>query len=336
MQRIVVIGASSGGIEALRMLLAGLPGDFPAAVCVVVHTAPQAPGVLPQIFARTSPLVVTNPRDGDALAPGRVYVAPPDRHLLVEPGRVRVTKGPRENRFRPAIDPLFRSAAQVFGPAAIGVVLTGSLDDGTSGLDVIKRLGGTAVVQDPADALYPSMPQSAIDHVAVDRVVRLADMAPLLVDLTRRPTKPSIGEAVPVEVEVEVKIAKEQNPVDAGLEHIGQPSPFACPECHGVLLQLKDSMRPRFRCHTGHAYSIDSLVAAVSEGVEGSLWNAVRSLEEAGLLLHALAAHVEKGHDTGDAARLREQAEQARRQSEEVRQLMNAREPLPAQPAGEK
>jgi two-component system chemotaxis response regulator CheB len=263
-------------------------------------------------------------------------VAPPDRHLLVEPGRVRVTKGPRENRFRPAIDPLFRSAAQVFGPAAIGVVLTGSLDDGTSGLDVIKRLGGTAVVQDPADALYPSMPQSAIDHVAVDRVARLADMAPLLVDLTRRPTKPSTGEAVPVEVEVEVKIAKDQNPVDAGLEHIGQPSPFACPECHGVLLQLKDAMRPRFRCHTGHAYSIDSLVAAVSEGVEGSLWNAVRSLEEAGLLLHALAAHVEKGHDTGDAARLREQAEQARRQSEEVRQLMNAREPLPAQPAGEK
>lgn len=318
------------------MLLAALPADFPAAVCVVVHTAPQAPGVLPQIFARTSALAVTNPRDGDALAPGRVYVAPPDRHLLVEPGRVRVTKGPRENRFRPAIDPLFRSAAQVFGPGAIGVVLTGSLDDGTSGLDVIKRLGGTAVVQDPADALYPSMPQSAIDHVAVDRVVRLADMAPLLVDLTRARTEPWTGEAVPVEVEVEVKIAKEDNPVDAGLEQIGRPSPFACPECHGVLLQFNDAMRPRFRCHTGHAYSIDSLVAAVSEGVEGSLWNAVRSLEEAGLLLQALAAHVEKGQDTGDAARLREQAEQARRQSEEVRQLMNAREPLPAQPAGEK
>jgi two-component system, chemotaxis family, protein-glutamate methylesterase/glutaminase len=336
MQRIVVIGASSGGIEALRTLLAALPGDFPAAVCVVVHTAPQAPGVLPQIFARTSPLVVTNPRDGDALVPGRVYVAPPDRHLLVEPGRVRVTKGPKENRFRPAIDPLFRSAAQVFGPGAIGVVLTGSLDDGTSGLDVIKRLGGTAVVQDPADALYPSMPQSAIDHVAVDRVVRLADLAPLLVDLTRTRTEPWTGETVPVEVEVEVKIAKEENPVDAGLEQIGRPSPFACPECHGVLLQFNDAARPRFRCHTGHAYSIDSLVAAVSEGVEGSLWNAVRSLEEAGLLLHELAAHVEKGHDIGDAARLREQAEQARRQAEELRQLLNAREPLAAQPTGPK
>jgi two-component system, chemotaxis family, protein-glutamate methylesterase/glutaminase len=241
---------------------------------------------------------------------------------------VRVTKGPRENRFRPAIDPLFRSAAQVFGPGAIGVVLTGSLDDGTSGLDVIKRLGGTAVVQDPADALYPSMPQSAIDHVEVDHVVGLADLAPLLVELTRAPTEPWTGESVPVEVEVEVKIAKEHNPVDAGLEQIGQPSPFACPECHGVLLQFKDASRLRFRCHTGHAYSIDSLVAAVSEGVEESLWIAVRSLEEAGLLLQMLAAHVREGHDARSAQRLLDQADRARRQSAEVRQLVNAREPL--------
>ena len=334
MQRIVVIGASAGGIEALRFLLAALPADFPAATCIVVHTAPQSPGVLPQIFARTSSLVVADPRDGDELAAGRVYVAPPDHHLLVEPGRVRVTKGPRENRFRPAIDPLFRSAAQVFGPNAIGVVLTGSLDDGTTGLDVIKRLGGTAVVQDPADALYPSMPQSAIDHVDVDHVVRLADVAPLLVELTRVRTEPWTGEAVPVEVEVEVKIAKEHNPVDAGLERLGRPSPFACPECHGVLLQFKDASRMRFRCHTGHAYSIDSLVAAVSEGVEESLWNAVRSLEEAGLLLQMLATHVSEGQDTGNAGRRREQAEQARRQSDEVRQLVNAREPL-AQETGQ-
>jgi two-component system, chemotaxis family, protein-glutamate methylesterase/glutaminase len=329
MQRVVVIGASSGGLEALRTLLAELPADFPAAVCVVMHTAPQAPGVLPDILAQRSPLVLTHPRDGDALKPGHVYVAPPDRHLLVEPGRVRVTKGPRENRFRPAIDPLFRSAAQVFGPGAIGVVLTGNLDDGTSGLDVIKRLGGTAVVQDPSDALYPSMPRSAIDHVEVDHVVRLADLARLLVELTRARTAPWTGESVPVEVEVEVKIAKEHNPVDAGLEKIGRPSPYACPECHGVLLQFKEGTRARFRCHTGHAYSIDSLVAAVSEGIEESLWIAVRSLEEAGLLLQTLAAQVDEGHDGGNADRLRQRAEEARRQSDEVRRLVNAREPLP-------
>jgi two-component system chemotaxis response regulator CheB len=334
MQRIVVIGASAGGIEALRTILGALPRDFPAAVCVVLHSAPEAPGVLPQILSRTSSLDVVLGRDQDTLQPGRVYVAPPDCHLLVEPGRVRVTKGPRENRFRPAIDPLFRSAAQVFGPGAIGVVLTGSLDDGTSGLDVIKRLGGTAVVQDPADALYPSMPQSAIARVEVDHVVRLSGLAPILVELTRARTEPWTGESVPVEVEVEVKIAKEHNPVDAGLEQIGRPSPFACPECHGVLLQFKDGARPRFRCHTGHAYSIDSLVAAVSEGVEESLWSAVRSLEEAGLLLQTLAAHVDAGHDTGNAERLREQAEQARRQSDQVRQLMNSREPLATEPSG--
>ncbi len=315
MQRIVAIGASSGGIEALRTLLGELPRDFPAAVCVVIHSAPQAPGVLPHIFARTSRLPVTHPRDGDTLEPGHVYVAPPDRHLLVEPGRVRVTRGPRENRFRPAIDTLFRSAAQVFGPGAIGVVLTGSLDDGTSGLDVIKRLGGTAVVQDPEDALYPSMPQSAIAHVAVDYVVPLAQLAPLLVGLTSVPAAARPAAPVPVEVEVEVKIAKEHNPVDAGLEQLGEPSPFACPECHGVLLQFKDRSRLRFRCHTGHAYSVDSLVAAVSEGVEESLWNAVRSLEEAGLLLQTLAAHVGKGEEKGDANALLEQAERARRQS---------------------
>src|SRR5581483_492929 len=225
--RIVGIGTSSGGIEALRVLLAALPADFPAPICIVIHTSTESPGIVPGILSRITPLPVRYAADGDALRAGHVYVAPPDRHLLVEPGRARVTKGPRENRFRPAIDPLFRSAAQVFGPGAIGVVLTGSLDDGTSGLDVIKRLGGTAVVQDPEDALYPSMPQSAIAHVAVDYVVPLAQLAPLLVGLTSVPAAAWPAAPVPVEVEVEVKIAKEHNPVDAGLEQLGEPSPFA-------------------------------------------------------------------------------------------------------------
>src|SRR4029078_1878243 len=150
---------------------AALPADFPAAICVVMHTAPQSPGVLHEILTRAGTLHAVSPTDGDALVPGRVYVAPPDYHLLLEPGRVRVTKGPRENLFRPAIDPLFRSAAQVYGPAAIGVVLSGNLDDGTAGLWAIKRLGGTAVVQDPDDALFDGMPRSAIERVAIDHVV---------------------------------------------------------------------------------------------------------------------------------------------------------------------
>src|SRR5688572_14863018 len=161
--------------------------------------------------------------DGCRLQPGHVYVAPPDQHLLVEPGHMRVTKGPREHNFRPAIDPLFRSAAQVYGPAAIGVILTGNLDDGTAGLWTIKKLGGVAVVQDPADALFPSMPRHALESIDADHVVPLARIASLLAELTETPATPDTV-AVPEHINVEVNIAKEQNPRDAGLERIGNPS----------------------------------------------------------------------------------------------------------------
>ena len=185
-KHIVVVGASAGGIEALRTLVGGLPAEFSAPVCIVMHTAPLSPGVLDNILSRAGRLPASNARMGERLRPGRIYVAPPDCHLLVEPGVLRVTKGPKENRFRPAIDPLFRSAAQVHGPAAIGVILTGNLDDGTAGLWAIKQLGGTAVVQDPQEALFPSMPRSAIEQVRVDHVVPLSDIAPLLVRLTSK------------------------------------------------------------------------------------------------------------------------------------------------------
>lgn len=278
--QLVVIGGSAGGIEALRTLVAGLPADFPAPVCVVVHTAPQAPGVLDEILSRAGPLHATNAIGGERIRPGRIYVAPPDFHLVVEPGMLRVMKGPLENRFRPAIDPLFRSAAQVYGPGVIGVILTGSLDDGTAGLWTVKQTGGTAIVQDPDEALYPGMPQNALNHVNVDHVVPLAGIAPLLVELTRVPAEVPDELAVPDQINVEVKIATEQNPIDAALERVGQPSRFACPECRGVLLQLKEGPYTRFRCHTGHAYSVNSLLAAISEQIDESGWVAIRALEE--------------------------------------------------------
>jgi len=183
-KRIVVIGASCGGIETLRELVAQLPEGFPAPICIVLHSAPDAPGILPAILSRAGVLPARNARDGDRLEPGIVLVAPPDYHLLIEPGIVRITKGPRENHFRPAIDPLFRSAAQVYGPGAVGVVLTGNLGDGTDGLWTIKRLGGTAIVQDPDDALFPAMPLNALNHVEVDRTVPVAALGPLLVQVT--------------------------------------------------------------------------------------------------------------------------------------------------------
>ena len=188
-ERIVVIGASSGGIAAIRKIVAELPAAFPVPICVVVHMSRDSPGILDQILDRAGELPATAARNGERIRSGHIYVAPPDSHLVLEPGVLRLTKGPKENRFRPAIDPLFRSAAQVYGPAATGVVLTGLLDDGTAGLWAIRQLGGISIVQDPADALFPSMPRSAIAYVAPDYIVPLSHVAPLLIALNERPVE---------------------------------------------------------------------------------------------------------------------------------------------------
>jgi two-component system, chemotaxis family, protein-glutamate methylesterase/glutaminase len=326
-KQLVVIGTSAGGIEALRILTAALPANFPAPICIVVHVAPQSPRLVHEILNRSGALPASSPRNGERLQGGRIYVAPPDHHLVVEPGCLRTTKGPRENRFRPAIDPLFRSAAQVYGPAAIGVILTGNLDDGAAGLWAIKRLGGIAVVQHPDDAMFPSMPHHALERVKADHVVSLVEIAPLLERLTVR-ERPESGEfVVPEHVNVEVNIAKEQHPLDAGLERIAKPSRFACPECHGVLLQLQEDGRVRFRCHTGHAYSIDSLLSAIGEGIDEAIWNAIRAVDESGLYMQMIADHLRTEH--GDAAtQLEARIREARAQSDTLRTLAQGREPL--------
>ncbi len=329
MKHIVVVGASSGGIEALRELVQGLPEDFAAPICVVLHTSPEAPGILDAILSRAGVLPAHNARDRERLRPGLIYVAPPDCHLLVEPGRVRVTKGPRENRFRPAIDPLFRSAAQVYGPGVIGVILTGNLDDGTAGLWAVKQLGGTSVVQHPDDALFPAMPQNALRHVRVDYSLPLVEIPPLLVRLTSEIPAAAAEATVPQSIEIEVKIAMEENALDAGLNSITEPSTFACPECHGVLLQLKEGGRIRFRCHTGHAYSFESLAAGVGEAIEESLWNAIRALEEADMLMRSMAEHV-RIHDVTQAGALTARANEAKQQADTLRKLVMARDPLTA------
>ena len=321
-RHVVVIGASAGGIEALRELVAGLPADFPAAIAIVLHTSPQSPGVLPEILSRSGPLKAVSPTGTARLRVGSIYVAPPDFHLLIEPGHVRVAKGPRENRFRPAIDPLFRSAAQVYGPNAIGVVLTGNLDDGTAGLWAIKQLGGVAVVQHPDDAMFPSMPQSALEHVNADHVVPLADIAPLLVRLTAAPARDDAFE-VPAPMEVEVKIAKQEAPLKAGVGKLGEPSPFACPECHGVLLEVKEGSHIRFRCHTGHAYSAESLLSEIRDQIEVQLWNAIRAMQEGDVLMRTMAAHVDL-HSSMDSKTLRERAEELQRQADTLRQMVTS------------
>jgi two-component system, chemotaxis family, protein-glutamate methylesterase/glutaminase len=328
-RRIVVIGASAGGIDALRSVLAALPPHFPAPICLVLHTSSEAPGLMADILERVARLPVSMAEDGCRLQPGHVYVAPPDRHLLVEPGRVRVTKGPREHNFRPAIDPLFRSAAQVYGPGAIGVILTGNLDDGTAGLWTIKKLGGVAVVQDPADALFPSMPRHALESVDADYVVALPQIPSLLAELTQTPVSPE-RIAVPEHINVEVNIAKEQNPRDAGLERIGTPSRYACPDCHGVLLEYEEGGRVRFRCHIGHAYSVESLLASMNEGIEHAMSTAVRSLEEVRLLMDRVAHVLDRREERDAAARLRESSQRARRKVEVINELMREGDAVPA------
>jgi two-component system chemotaxis response regulator CheB len=328
-KHLVVIGASAGGIDALRELAKRLPPDFPAPICVVLHTAPQSPGVLSDIVNRAGPLRAVTARPLQRLSTGVIHFAPPDHHIVVEPGRLRVTRGPKENRFRPAIDPLFRSAAQVYGPGAIGVILTGSLDDGTAGLWAIKKLGGVAIVQDPDEALFPAMPENARACVAVDFVLPLAGIAEVLARLVATPVHEMRDLVVPRHLAVEINIAKEQNAMDAGIEHIATPSPYSCPECHGVLLQLKEEGRLRFRCHTGHAYSPESLIAAVNEGMEASLWEAIRALEEGAMLMERFAEHA-RAHPNGDAASKRfvARARSAHAQAQSIHELLVAQEPL--------
>lgn len=328
-KRIVVIGASSGGFEALRVIADALPHDFAAPVCAVLHMAPDSPGTLVSVLNSAGRVRARTAETGMRLENGCVYLAQPDHHLIVEPGVLRLTKGPRENRFRPAIDPLFRSAAQVYGPGAIGVVLTGSLDDGTAGLWAIKRLGGIAIVQDPSDALFPSMPLNATRHVDVDYSVPLVEVVPQLAKLLDR----AVDEEpvrIPEALEVEMRIARDLNAIDAGLEQVGDPSPFSCPECHGVLLRLKEAQPLRFRCHTGHAYSIESLIAAVNEGIDVSLWTTMRALEEGALLLQHAASHTGQDADARSVA-LSKEAADAHRLAERVRRLAAERgalEPL--------
>ena len=320
---IIVIGASAGGIEALRALLGGLPRDLRASVFVVMHVAADSPGILPRMLQETSPLPVAHARDGEPIEPGRVYVAPPDCHLLLERDRVRLSRGPKENLSRPAVDPLFRSAAYVFGTRVVGVVLTGRLDDGTAGLWAVKRRGGAALVQDPDEASYPSMPRSAIRYVEVDHVAPAAALGGALARLAGEPPPPQRGGEVPREMEIETRIAREADALAAGVLDLGPFTPFTCPECHGVLVSLGEGGVPRFRCHTGHAYSLDSLLSAVSVSMEDTLWTALRAIEEGILLLEHVAGPVrEAARDGAGADPFEQRAREAERSAAAIREAV--------------
>jgi two-component system chemotaxis response regulator CheB len=323
---IIVIGGSAGGVEALRELTRGLPPDLPAAVFAVLHVTPAAPSALPEILSRNSALPARHAVDGEAIEYGRVYVAPPDHHLLVESERVRVVRGPKENRVRPAADPLFRSAAKFYGPRVVGVVLTGALDDGTAGLAAIKRRGGVAVVQDPEEALYSGMPRSALENVAVDHCLPLAGIAPLLGRLAMAPAQEAAAYPVSEFLEVETRIARNEEADMEDVGKLGTPSAFTCPECKGALWELNDGELLRFRCHVGHAFSIESLAADQTEQLESALWAALQSLEQNAALLRRMAARARERNHQISLMRYEDNVQRVERHAAVIREVLRNNE----------
>ena len=284
---LIVVGASAGGVEALSALVTGLPADLSAAVCVVVHLRPDLHSHLSEVLARSTSLPVVPARHDAVLHPGTIYVAVPDLHFLVDRdgdrGVIRLVRGPRENRTRPSVDPLFRSAALAFGPRVIGVVLSGALDDGTAGLWMVKDRGGIAVVQDPDDAAVASMPASALMEVAVDHVASARALGPLLGRLSR---EPALAESTAAphkaaqELEREVGITAMNEEVHAASERYGHASRFACPDCGGVLWDVTGEGPLHYKCEVGHAHTAATLAEAQTESVEWALWAALRALED--------------------------------------------------------
>jgi two-component system, chemotaxis family, protein-glutamate methylesterase/glutaminase len=291
---IVVIGASFGGVEALSHICAKLPPNLPAAVFVVIHIPSHGRSLLPVVVSRGGGMQAFHALDGAVIEPGKMYIAPPDNHIILKNGHMRVVRGPRENRARPAIDPLFRSAAYAYGPRAIGVVLTGYLDDGTAGLSAIKKRGGIAIAQDPADALEPSMPRSAIHHVKVDHVIALSGIPPLLEELVRTPAPDPALFPVPPQMENEVKIEELDMATLNNDDRYGQPSAFSCPECGGVLWEIEDGELVRYRCRVGHAFSSETMQAEQTDALENALWTALKVLEENATLLRRIKMRAKK------------------------------------------
>ncbi len=320
---IIVIGASAGGVEAISALVTKLPRDLHAAIFVVLHVS-RGRSVFPDILSRAGCLPAHHPNDGESIAYGRIYVAPPNHHMVVEDGRVRIHHGPTENGVRPAIDPLFRSAAREYGPRVAGVVLTGSLDDGTAGLAAIKEAGGVTIVQDPAEAFAPSMPRNAIDLVRVDHVLPVREIAVLLATLAREHAPAADALDGPHMRQMEPDLGEPPMPLAAG-DRPGRPSVFSCPECNGVLWETDDSGILRFRCRVGHVYSAESMLAAQTDSVDRALWAALRALEERASLTHRMSERARARQQTWVAKAFEDRARIAEDHANVVRELLHSR-----------
>jgi two-component system chemotaxis response regulator CheB len=319
---LVVIGASAGGFQPLGEILERLPERLPAAVVVVVHTRSSG-GLLPQVLARRSGRMVAEATDLAPIEPGRIYVAPADRHVLIGPVGLRVVRGPRENGFRPAIDPLFRSAARRFGRRVVGVILSGALDDGSHGLGAIARRGGAAIVQDPEDAEVASMPLAALRQVPQADTLPAAGIA----DAIARHVGAAAAQEAPGTMarggEMESSRETANTPVSEMEARFGPPTPISCPACGGSLWETAEGGVARYQCHVGHQYAPDSLLVDHGEAVEQALWSAVRILEQHAELRARMARRAEGAGLRRVAESFDEDSREYHRQASDVRRLVS-------------
>ena len=317
--KVIVIGGSQGAVEGILKLAPELPSDIPAAIFVVIHVPTDADSYLPNLLRRRGTLPVMHPKDGEPIRAGHIYVAPPDFQMTLEPRVVRVQKGPRENRHRPAIDPLFRSAARVFGPRVIAVVLSGNLDDGAAGLLAVRKRGGVSVIQDPNDARVGEMPRRALNYAGSDYVLPLSAIAPKIIELAhsrvvamKRSKSRAKAEPPEIRENEEVSFIDESN---------GKPSVFACPECHGVLWELKDGKKMvRYRCRVGHGYTEATLKQELDETSERALWAAMRALEEKAAMARRMVQSSRPSKDLEE--RLKDQAKSDTENAHVIRKII--------------
>jgi two-component system chemotaxis response regulator CheB len=320
---IVVVGASAGGVEALMGFFSALPVDLDATILVVLHIAPYTPSNLDRILGRVTSLPVVIAKDGEPLERGRIYVATADHHLMVSEQGIRVTRGPKESRARPSIDVLFRSAAVAFGARVIGVVLSGTLDDGTAGLWAIKDHQGVACVQDPAEAMHASMSESAIKHVDVDFVGTAAAVSDHIAQLVGQEFTMQGNTSVSARHCIENLISLEGNGLQAGVMNLGQVSKYTCPDCHGVLVQIEEGRIVRFRCHTGHAFSLKTLITEINEAMDKGLWDTLRAGEERTMLMRQMADLADQEGASEQAAQCRHQADASEKRLQPIRELLH-------------
>lgn len=333
MSKIVLVGGSAGALKALKLILPILPQNFPAAILIVTHIGSHK-SIVPEILGRCSAMPVRHATDGEPIIPGRVLVAPPDRHLtvVVKDGRayVRLLHGPKENHCRPAIDPLFRSAAAAFQENAIGLVLSGYLDDGIVGLQAIKACGGLALVQDPTEAEALDMPAAALEHVDVDRVLRISEIGPALIELAAAGVNPGSpgrrdrASSTPDWIDIENRITSMDSDMD-DLAQLGEPSSLTCPECAGALWQVGQKGPIRYRCHTGHGFTAKVLETLQREAVEDAIWSAIRALHEQERLFSKLCDAERQAGQAERAAEYEAKAMQAKAHSRTLREVFSMR-----------